>query len=70
VTVELSLSEDGPALLAMPAAVAETKDDSRRFVTAALPIGSLPAGDYVVRAIVTVDGKQARTFRTLRKQPR
>jgi hypothetical protein len=69
VTVELSLSIDGPALLSMPAAVAETKDDARRFVTAALPIGSLPAGDYVVRAIVTVDGKQARTFRTLRKQP-
>jgi VWFA-related protein len=70
VTVELSLSEDGPALLAMPAAVADTKDESRRFVTAALPIGSLPAGDYVVRAIVSVDGKQARTYRTLRKQPR
>ena len=65
VTVELSLSADGPALLTMPAAVADTKDESRRFATAALPIGSLPAGDYVVRAIVSVDGKQARTYRTL-----
>ena len=29
-----------------------------------------PFGDFVVRALVTVDGKQARAMRTLRKQPK
>ena len=70
VTVELAMSEDGPALLTMPGSISRTSDDLRQFATAALPIGSLPAGDYAVRAIVTVDGKQARLTRTLRKQPR
>ena len=69
VTVELALSEEGPALLTMPAAIAPTKEESLLFATAAVPIGSLPAGDFLVRAIVTVDGKQSRVMRTLRKQP-
>ena len=70
VSVELAMSEDGPALLTMPASVSKTNDELRQFATAAVPIGSLPAGDYAVRAIVTVDGKQARVMRTLRKQAR
>jgi VWFA-related protein len=70
VTVELAMSEDGPALLTMPGSISRTSDELRQFATAALPIGSLPAGDYAVRATVTVDGKQARMSRTLRKQPR
>jgi hypothetical protein len=70
VAVELALSEDGPALLTVPGAISKTKDESRQFATAALPIGSLPAGDFVVRATVMVDGKQARAMRTLRKQAR
>jgi hypothetical protein len=70
VSVELAMSEDGPALLTMPGSISRTNDDLRQFATAALPIGSLPAGDYSVRAIVTVDGKQARLSRTLRKQVR
>jgi VWFA-related protein len=70
VVVELAMSEDGPALLTMPGSISRTNDNLRQFATAALPIGSLPAGDYLVRAIVTVDGKQARLTRTLRKQLR
>jgi hypothetical protein len=70
VAVELAMSEDGPPLLTMPGSISRTSDELRQFATAALPIGSLPAGDYLVRAIVTVDGKQARLTRTLRKQVR
>jgi VWFA-related protein len=70
VTVEIATSEDGPAVLTMPGAIAPTKDDLLRVATAALPIGSLPAGDYIVRAIINADGQQARVVRTLRKQSR
>jgi len=69
VTVELAASETGPAILTMPASISKTNDQARQFATAALPIGALPAGDYAVRATVSVDGKQARVMRTLRKQP-
>jgi VWFA-related protein len=70
VSFELALSETGPALITIPAVIAATSDPARRSATAALPIGSLPAGDYLVRATVTVDGQRSRLLRTLRKQPR
>jgi hypothetical protein len=70
VTFEIALSETGPALIAIPGVVAPTNDASRRSVTAALPIGSLPAGDFLIRATVTSDGQRTRLSRTLRTQPR
>lgn len=70
VTMELALSESGPAIFTVPGVIAATNEEARRFATAAIPIGSLPAGDFVVRATVLVDGKQVRVLRTLRKQPR
>jgi hypothetical protein len=37
-------------------------------VNAAVPIGALPAGDFVVRAVVGVEGQAAgRVYRTFRK---
>jgi VWFA-related protein len=68
VTVEVANSLDGPAVLTLPAAIAETSDPNRRIATAAIPVGSLPAGDYSVRAIVSIPGQPSgRVVRTLRK---
>ncbi|MFB3854636.1 MAG: hypothetical protein ACE148_12525 [Vicinamibacterales bacterium] len=66
VNFEVAGSLDGPALAAVPARV-EAGGDSRTAVGAFAPSG-LPAGDYVIRALVSVDGKPAgRVVTTLRK---
>ena len=71
VTMEIATTENGPPILTIPAAVSGTSESGRHIATAALPIGALPAGDFVVRAIVTVPGQSAgRVIRTLRKIPR
>ena len=68
VVIELAQTVNGPAFIAMPAAVAATREEDRFEVTAAVPIGALPSGDYVVRAIVGMDGQtEGRIVRTLRK---
>lgn len=68
VTVELARALNAPALLTVPCAVTETSASDRRTATAALPIGGLPPGDYIVRAVVGVEGQpSARVLRTLRK---
>jgi VWFA-related protein len=69
VLIEVAPSLNGPALFTMPAAIsANRREDDRFAVTAAIPIGNLPAGDYVVRAIVNADGQtEGRVVRTLRK---
>lgn len=68
VAVELANSVDGPPLLTLPGAIAETPEPNRRIATAAIPVGGLPPGDYAVRAIVSVPGQPAgRVVRTLRK---
>ncbi|MGH9313920.1 MAG: hypothetical protein ACRD1S_12080, partial [Vicinamibacterales bacterium] len=70
VTFELATTVNGPALASAPGALTPTATGDRRAATAQLPIGSLPAGDYVVRAIVGVAGQPAgRVMRTLRKSP-
>lgn len=69
VTVRLELAEspDGRALLtAVPRVV--NQGEQRRLAIGALPIAPLSPGDYVVRAIVSVDGRPVgRITRTLRK---
>jgi VWFA-related protein len=67
VRMEIAMSETGPAIVAVPAAVQATSDARRRIATAALPVGALPAGDFLVRAVVTANGQTARVERTLRK---
>lgn len=68
VVIEVSQTLNGPAFLQMPAAVSGTADPDRYEVTAAIPIGALPAADYVVRAIVNLEGQpEGRVVRTLRK---
>jgi hypothetical protein len=68
VTFELAATINGPALASVPGALTPTATGDRRAATAQLPIGSLPAGDYAVRAIVNMAGQPAgRVVRTLRK---
>ena len=65
--LELSASLNGPALVTVPLAVRPVGPD-RYSASGAVPIGSLPAGDFAVRAIVGADGHPAgRVVRTLRK---
>jgi hypothetical protein len=70
VVFQVAKSPDGPALLEQPAAVDETRDLDRFIVEAAIPLGALEPGDYVVRALIGngVEGEPlARVMRTLRK---
>ena len=56
-----------PRVIAAPADPAGPSPE-RRMIVGAVPIAALPPGDYVVRAIVSVDGRPVgRVLRTLRK---
>jgi hypothetical protein len=68
VRLELAESEDGPALVSAPARLTETDDPERRIAVGALPLGGIFPGDYLVRAVITNDGRPiGRAIRTLRK---
>jgi hypothetical protein len=69
VTASLELADEpnGAARLAVPLTI-EAGAAGRYVGKAALPIGALPAGDYIVRAVVALDGHPpTRVIRTLRK---
>lgn len=66
--VEIAQNADGPALLTTPLAIEATSEDGRYLATGAVAIGALPPGDFVVRAIVGIEGQAAgQVTRTLRK---
>ena len=68
VAMELSASEAGPPIVRVPGTVAETRDPERRRATGVVPIGRLAAGDYVLRAVLSLDGRPIATLtRILRK---
>jgi len=68
VALELAVSEDGAALARVPGTVVATENPERRRATGVVPIGQLPPGDYVLRAIVSLDGRPIATLiRILRK---
>jgi hypothetical protein len=70
-TLELSDSPEGPARVTAPASPTPIDQSDGCILVGGFDIGALPPGDYVVRAIVSVDGKPAgRATRTLRKTPR
>jgi hypothetical protein len=67
-TFELAGSETGPALATLTGTTRPSGDGmSVAFV--GIPIGAMPPGDVVVRAVITVDGQPlaARPARTMRK---
>ncbi len=68
VIVEVAPTVNGPAVVTVPGVFAATGEADRFVVTAAVPIGALPAGDYVVRATVAAEGQAGgRVVRPLRK---
>jgi hypothetical protein len=68
VTLELASAADGPVLRKIPAQISAGQTQT---AIAQVPLASLPPGDILIRAIMTVDGIPAgQTVRTLRKSPR
>ena len=66
-TLELADEPNSVARLSVPLTI-EAGAAGRYVGKAALPIGALPAGDYIVRAIVALDDHPpTRVIRTLRK---
>lgn len=66
--IEIARSLNGQALTSLPAAIRPSPDGTRATLSGVLPIGALPAGDYVIRVVVTPAGGTAgRVVRTLRK---
>jgi hypothetical protein len=68
--VEIARDVEGAAVVALPFAL--TRAGATRVVaTGTLPLGALPAGDYVVRGVVRLaTGETGRVLRTLRKVAR
>jgi hypothetical protein len=65
--VEVARDLDGPTLVAVPL-VLTAADSGRVVASGTVPVGALPAGDYVVRAVVRLEsGETGRVVRTLRK---
>ncbi len=71
VAFEIARTPNGAALVTVPGAFAATNEPDRFIITAALPIGALAPGDYVVRATVAAQGQAGgRVLRPLRKVSR
>jgi hypothetical protein len=65
--LEIATTMNGPALVAVPFAI-ESNAENRYVATGAIPIAALPPGDYIVRALVGIEGQAiTRVVRTLRK---
>jgi hypothetical protein len=67
-SIEIAKTAAGPAIIATPLAIQASQDAGRFSARGALPIGALPPGDYVVRALVGGDGQPiGQITRTMRK---
>jgi VWFA-related protein len=67
--VELASAVDGPALGAVAATVLPGNDEGTWQVQAGIALSQIPAGDYVLRTLIVVDGKLVgKASRTLRKR--
>ena len=75
VVIEVAHSEAGRAIASTPARLqaAERAEGRRRIAEAGLPIGLLPPGEYVARAVISVSGRKVgqviRPFRVTRAGP-
>ena len=66
--VEVARTLDGPPLVTTRLAIEATNDPTMFRASGAIPIGALPPGDYVVRALVGIQDKPfGRVVRTIRK---
>lgn len=69
--LEVSDSANGKAFLAVRLILEATGEPDRFTARGTIPIGALPAGDFVARAIVEMQGQPAgRALRTFRKEIR
>jgi VWFA-related protein len=70
VVIEVAQDENARALGSVPARFQPVAGDRRRVAEAGVPIALLPAGEYVARAVIMVDGRKvgqvARPFRISR----
>jgi VWFA-related protein len=67
--LEVAKTMNGPALSVAPLAI-EASGENRYIAKGAIPIGALPPGDYIIRALVGIEGQAlTRVVRTLRKKP-
>ena len=65
--VELAQTLNGPAVVSVPLAV-QSSGENRLAAMGSIAVGALPPGDYIVRAIVGLEGSPpTRVVRTLRK---
>jgi VWFA-related protein len=72
VTVEVAESETAAAIASTEAVLAETRDELRYVAQALLPLGLVPPGEYLARAVVVAGGTtkvQLRPFRLARAVP-
>ncbi len=68
VNVELATTLNGPAMAQLQPKISASPESDKYIVMTPIAIGSLPPGDYIIRAIVGLDGQPAgRIVRTLRK---
>lgn len=73
VVMEVAQAESSRALDSTPARMQQTPTPNRRVAEAGVPIGLLPPGEYVARAVVSVGGRKVgqviRPFRITRTAP-
>lgn len=68
--VEVAQTLNGPAIVTVPLVV-QTSGENRFAAMGSVPVGALPPGDYIVRAVVGLEGSApTRVVRTLRKAAR
>ena len=68
VVFEVSKTTDGLSMFNVNATAAPSNEDGKYIVMGTIPVGALSAGDYVIRAVLTVQGQgSGRVIRTLRK---
>ena len=68
--VELAQTLNGPAIISVPLVV-QSSGESRFAAMGSVAVGALPPGDYIVRAIVGLEGSApTRVVRTIRKAAR
>ena len=66
--IEIARSPTGAPLVATPLALEPSQDPGKFLAQGAIPIGALPPGDYVVRALVGLEGQPLGVvMRTMRK---
>jgi hypothetical protein len=70
-TFELAAREDGPVLATFAGEI-RTSSGGTKVAFVGIPIGPMPRGEVVVRAVIAVNGQPlaARPTRTLRKTTR